>query len=259
MNNSILKITTRSMICGSLVCMSSCTSAVSTHVTPDPVRGGWATNNLRGIPITVKVPTHLELRVTERRYIDSNGKYVRITPRNQETSTPPAPGANPPNGSTNSNSNASAGVQTQTSITDNPILSTRSIEVTVREKDEVFTVDAVRPASGTLAYQAEFRGQYFKTFNSKVEDKTLESITNAIKNITGEVEKTSKALSAGSIVDSSGKEIPFVDHLVAVKLFDVYDPMLAQSVREFLHTYVNGCNPPCPATMPCPPVTPIQR
>ena len=47
-----------------------CRSAVSTHVIPDSECGGWTTKKLRGVPVTVKVPTHLEVRVIEERYLE---------------------------------------------------------------------------------------------------------------------------------------------------------------------------------------------
>lgn len=187
----------------------SCKSAVSTHVTPNPNGGGWCTNKLRGVPVTVKVPTHLEIRVVERRFLAKDGKGALTT------------------------------------ADKHPVVA-RHVEMDVREKDEVFTVDAVRPASGTLAMKATFdeNEQFFKTYNSKVEDKTIQSITDALKNITGEIAK----LPGGKSTSYRGPETEqwkYVEHLVAVMMFDVHDPNLEAHVREFLHLHINGCTPDC--------------
>ncbi len=184
--------------------MTGCASAVSTHVTPDPEKCGWRKKRLEGVPITVKVPTHLEIQVVERCYLNSDGSKSVISPA-------------------------------------------RFVNVNVREKDQVFTVDAVRPASGTLNYLATFQGQYFKTFNSKVEDKTIQSITDAITGITGELGKLPKAKSTGFSKSADDAKIPYVESLVAVREFDVHDPNLECEVRDFLHTYI--CFVECPK--PC--------
>ena len=185
-----------------------CRSAVSTHVIPDPAKCGWRKKRLEGIPVTVKVPTHLEVLVSERRYINPDA-----TPIMSADACP---------------------------------LAARFVTLNVREKDEVFTVDAVRPAAGTLTYSASFKGQFFKTFNSRVEDKTIESITNAIQNITTELGKLPKAKSTG-FATADDVKLPYVDHVLAVREFDVHDPSLESEVREFLQTYLNGCAPSCAA------------
>lgn len=185
----------------SAVTIVGCRSAASTYVQPDPERGGWTTRHLRGVPITVKVPTHLEVRVVERQYL-ALGKEGE-----------------------------------QPSV----LTCARRVELDVREKDEVFTVDAVRPGAGTLNYKATFNKQYFKTFDSKVEDKTIESITNAIATITPSLKNlAAPAKGKSSSADSADEKLPFIDHLVAVRVFDVHDHGLEAAVRDFLACYLCG-------------------
>jgi hypothetical protein len=212
---------------GSVVLLVGCRSAVSTHVTRSQEDCGWDTRKLRGVPVTVKIPTHLELRVMERRYVNADGGPL---------------------------------------VVGNDCLTARRVEVSVREKDEMFTVDAVRPAAGKIDYSAEFRGQFFKSFNSKVEDKTIESITNAITNITGELGKLPKGRSTSTTLEEKG--VAFVDSLVAARVFEVSAPDRDEQIREFLETYINGCAPPCPpphcpppvVVLPvAPPVIPLQQ
>lgn len=182
----------------SAVTIVGCRSAASTYVQPDPEHGGWSTRHLRGVPITVKVPTHLEVRVVERQYLNKGEPVTVLT-------------------------------------------CARRVELDVREKDEVFTVDAVRPGAGTLNYKATFDKQYFKTFDSKVEDKTIEAVTNAIATITPSLKNLAappKGKSASA--KSADVELPFLDHLVAVRVFDVHDPGLEAAVRDFLACHLCG-------------------
>ena len=182
-----------------------CRSAVSTHVEPDPVNGGWAKTHLRGIPITVTVPTGLEIRIVEHRYFEVPSGCV------------PQP------------------------VLDwnlQPLI-TRHVEYDIREKQEVFTVDAVRPAAGTLTYSSDFKGQYFTDFNAKNNDTTIDTITAALKNITSVLPTPPKGKSTASSPEQAN--MPYTSHIVAARIFDVHDPCLTQAVQEFVDEYVNRC------------------
>jgi hypothetical protein len=189
-----------------------CRSAVSTHVERDPdARGGWATQHMRGVPVTVRVPNQLEVRLVEYRYVDASGAPVMLD-----------------------------GTMTQ--------LTSLHAETIVRERDVVFTVDAVRPASGTLTYSSEFtKQQFFKDFNSKVVDTTIQDIANSIKSITSTIGGLPKVApkSAVGVGNPSDANLQYVENVIAVQLFDVYDPNLATEVREFLHKHLNNCAPSC--------------
>ena len=190
-----------------------CRSAVSTHVIPCPDGVGWETKRIRGVPVTVKLPTHLEVRIIERRYIDPITKDVL---------------------------KVGAGD-----------LVTKHVEYYVREKDEVFLVDSVKPASGTLTYKAEFDGQFFKSFNSKIEDNTIEKITEIVKGLPSlkPAPKSSKAASA----TTGQAKITEVDKVVAVKVFSVRDSNLENQVHEFANLYLNDCTPHCAPANPSDP------
>jgi hypothetical protein len=189
---------------------SACTSISSTHVKRNPEACGWDTKHLRGVPITVKVPTHLELKVIETQYLFGNSPIcVNGIPH-----------------------------------------ATRRVEHTVREKDEIFTVDFARPAAGTGSADITFEGQYLKSVNGSIDDRTLRDITGAIKNIFGTLGKLPGAQPPIALTGLKGigdvAEIQAIDSVIADRLFDVTDPMLAEHVREFVHTYLNGCAVPCP-------------
>jgi hypothetical protein len=191
------------------VLLIGCRSAVSTHVVPDPFEGGWKTERMRGIPVTVKVPTHLEVRVIERRY------YAPKTFELFHTAL--------------------------------------IVEHEMREKDQVFTVDSVRPAAGGLTYSAKLENklnpQFFSKFDTKIEDETIKDIAPLIPNLPDILTNLKKAsavsLSSGNVPTVAGNVVQ-VDSVVAVKVFDVHDPGLSACVQAFLDQYVNACAPPCP-------------
>lgn len=197
--------------------VTGCRSAVSTHVTPDPVHGGWDKKKIRGVPVTLKVPTHMEVRVMQRRYLDPK-----------------------------------SGLTLQEAV---------YVEDEIRHKDQLFFVDAVRPAAGisTSGFTAQTDQQFFASYNTTVDDQTIKTITKLVPEL-GEIIKNVKK--AKSISETGGKiptaddvgGIPYFDKLVAVKVFDVNLPSLTDDVRAFMDTYINNCRPACPA-----PVSPVSH
>jgi hypothetical protein len=198
-----------------LATATGCTSISTTHVKRDPFTCGWDTKHLRGVPVTVKVPTHLEVRVIETQYLFGRSPItIHGVP-----------------------------------------FATRRVEYAVREKDEIFTVDFVRPAAGTGSADISFDGQYFKTVNGNIDDRTLRDITAGIKNIFGTIGKLPGAKApialTGLKTVADVTDIKTIDSVIAVRLFDVNDPGMVELVHEFLQTYLTGCTPPClgvPAT-----------
>ncbi len=190
-----------------------CRSAVSTHVAPAPGGVGWETRKLRGVPVKVTLPTHLEITVIEQQFYDPAGKVLL---------------------------SGTDGVS---------VLKGRRVEVAVRERDQIFTVDAVRPAAGKLTYTAEFENQYFKSFNTKVEDQTIQDITKVIGNLAPTIEKARAGAAKSLAVAGGAANVKPIESVVASQIFDLRDPGLESRVQQFLQTYVNGC-----ADCPVPPV-----
>ena len=93
----------------------------STYITKNPFGCGWQTKHLRGAPVTVWVPSHLEIRIKENRYLFDGTLVMDETGK---------------------------------------AATTRHVEIQVREKREVFTVDFVRPGAGTAEITADFKNQY---------------------------------------------------------------------------------------------------
>ena len=197
--------------CGTLPLATGCRSAVSTHVAPDPSGTFWETKRLRGVPVTVKLPTHLDVRVVERRYL-----------RSTETN----------------------GIKAFTPLEIGGVeFVSRHVEFQVREKDQVFLVDAVRPAAGKQTYNAEFDGQYFKEFDTRVEDKTIETVTNIVKQFTPKPPGKGSASAISQTPEVAG--LTPVDRVVAAKVFEFRNPGLEADLRAFLDTYLNNCQIPC--------------
>ena len=104
----------------------------------DPKECGM-TRPFKGVPITMKVPTHVDVRIIETYYLynsDSGLTQLRTRHRN-------------------------LGVETAFVMT-----------------EKVFTVDFKRPLSGTIDYAATFGpDQYFDTIKTKVVDTTITDVT----------------------------------------------------------------------------------
>lgn len=197
--------------------LTGCHSAVSTHVAPGPFGFGWETKKLKGVPVTVRVPTHLRLEVIEQRYIDP---------------------------------------KTQCLLTDacqRPILG-RRVAWTIQERDEVFTVDSVRPASGRLTYAATLEDQYFKTFNTKIEDTTIQKITEVLGKFDPTPPKVPKGSGNALAGVAPAGNVTLVEGTIAAEIFDLRDPSLEDRVHAFLRQYVNDCHDcPPPLSLPaCP-------
>jgi len=193
-----------------LPALAGCRAAVSSHVTPNLVEGGWCVKKVRGMPVTVRVPKSLEIKVVERRFYQPGGDFEFIT------------------GST-----------------------ARIVRQEILHKDQVFMVDAVRPAAGDLNFGASFENakndQFFSKYDSKVDDKTLKTITALIPNLPDVLSniKKARAIAGDSVTNNATTAMAYTEHLVAVKVFDVYDPCLTEQVMQFMDEYVNNCKPGC--------------
>lgn len=97
----------------------------------------------QGIPITIKVPTHVDVYVYEKLYFNIESHQLTPVPMSR------------PN---------------------------YWVDLKPIETDKVMTVDWKRPLAGSLAYSAQLGDdQYFDAIGSKIEDDTLESVTAAIQ------------------------------------------------------------------------------
>ena len=103
----------------------------------------------KGIPITIKVPTHVDIYVYEK-------YFYQALPADQPTTLKQVTMSRP----------------------------TLWVDVKPIETEKVITVDWKRPFSGTLEYGTTLGSdQYFDSINSKITDTTIKDVTAAVKAI----------------------------------------------------------------------------
>ncbi|MBI3861600.1 MAG: hypothetical protein HY290_06865 [Planctomycetia bacterium] len=172
------------------------------------------TRPFKGVPITIRVPTHLEIAVKETLFLELSSDEKRL----------------------------------QQVITPHPQL---FIETKLVETDKVITVDPKRPAAGSLDYTMNFgkkdpdpskdNAQYFTDIRSNIVDKTINDVNTALQGIIPllQAKKTSGKLTSGVNVD---KDKFFEEHrVVAWKRFDIDAVDFEQQVADFIDQHLN-CN-----------------
>lgn len=172
---------------------------------------GCRTRPYKGIPVTLRVPTHLDI------YIDET-YFVKIDSGNKTASEPLAGRCRLLN------------IRTQ-----------------VIESEKVFTVDFKRPASGVLDLDLTFNQdeQYFSKIVSQLQDDTIEDtaalVAQAINSIqafqtsTGDDNDAEKQMMANaSLIEDK--------RVVAYQRFDIDDPDFEYQVEQFVNQHLNHCN-----------------
>lgn len=205
----------------SIVLSSGCTS-FSTTVMQRCMNGVFHYNAVcetKGIPVKLKVPTHIEVIVTEDFFIekDSKGKFKEIPIVRDSDDT--------------------------TEI--------RSLNVATKViyTDKVFTVDFKRPAGGTLALGSDSAAgvtfddeQYFQKIQASYTEKTLEDINTALGTLKPSLtsaKKTSKPDDAAA--SKLGTEV----REVARSRFDISDPSWEDQMHGFVEEHVTSCYADC--------------
>ena len=177
-----------------------CNSIRSTMLTRDEGNNYWTkVECLDGVPITLKVPTHIRISVIDQHFltkVSAGGvsKWERVE-------------------------------------LDVPV---RSVAVNYIYTEKIFTVDFARPAAGTmdLTLEMDEKEQYFKKIQDKVTDETIDDVANLIS----KVAPSGLFIPASSGDDASLKE---VSSTVAVEIFEIDDPTLELKLSEFLMCHVN--------------------
>lgn len=172
----------------------------------DPGPNGHA-RPFKGIPMTVRVPTHVDITIKEKillRVTDSDVVYLKAPKRHL------------------------------------------SVDSNIIYTEKVFTVDPKRPGGGDLDYNIGFGAknenfdntQYFKSIGSKVTDTTIKDITTAIANVTEAISTSSNTKQKDGI---AGNVI--VKHrTVAWRRFDVDAPDFELQIQCFVEQHMNNCN-----------------
>ncbi len=160
--------------------------------------------HLRGVPVTLKIPTHVRIDVIEKRYMFLNGDGKIIQ--------------------------------------DSPGFPIRSVKYTPIETEEIFLVDIKRPGAGTIDTTIEFdaENQYFKEIKTDITDTTIESISSLIGSIApgGLIgAPTSEVVPAAYT-----NRVKEVESVVASKVFEFEAPDFELLVGDFLGQHLNCCH-----------------
>lgn len=170
-----------------------------------------ATRPYKGVPITLRVPTHVDVSVEEKvRFCLKGNTLTPLQPTRRHL----------------------------------------SVATDLIYTDKVFTVDVKRPAAGTADYTMEFGAkgddldnrQYFKNVKSKIVDETIKDVTAAINTVFSAV--PSSAGGDNKTIESVDDGLVFFDQsrTVAWKRFDVDAIDFEMQVAEFVAQHLNDCN-----------------
>ncbi|MGC3967426.1 MAG: hypothetical protein QM775_08675 [Pirellulales bacterium] len=184
---------------------SGCTSIRSTFLTRDAANAGWERHcHLDGIPITLKVPTHIKLYVFDKHYLE-----LVTMPDNSKQIVP---------------------IELDVPVRD------FAQEFLFTEK--IFTVDFKRPAAGSANLRLEMTDeQYFNKIQHDVTDDTIAKVNDLMKKFT----PAGRSIfgMAASAEAGAAPKVKEVKSLVAVGLFDVDAPDLEQQLMNFLNCHIN--------------------
>jgi hypothetical protein len=185
---------------------AGCTSVESTMVTRDETNQIWERHNcLNGIPITLKVPTHLKLYVFHKHYLEA----VR---KKGETKV--------------------SGVR--------PV----NIDVVVRDfahefmyTEKVFVVDFKRPAAGSSKLRVNMtKEQYIDEIQHDITDETISAVTGVLGAFTG---PRGLSVKAEPVSGDLKPDVTELRSLVAVGIFEIEDPDFEWKVKQFMDCHVN--------------------
>jgi hypothetical protein len=201
-----------------LLVLSGCNSIQSTMIERDESNQQWDRKGpLQGIPITLKVPTHLKLYVFDKHYlevvdIDAAGKTQKVQPV----------------------------------ALDIPL---RDFAHEFMYTEKIFTVDFKRPAAGTSNLRLDMtEEQYFAKIQHDVADQTIEAVTGLLGSL---FPKEGMLPSPRTTTTPSRKpNLKELKALVAVGVFEIEAPDFEQQVAGFLNCHVNKAHdawvvPPC--------------
>ncbi len=170
----------------------------------------------KGVPITLRVPTHLDVAIREKIYLRKldTGKLVRVHTKHRNLSVDPK----------------------------------------IVETDKVFTVDPKRPAAGTLTSTLTFgsnpstpggndNSQYFASIVNNIKDETIIDVTAALGTLLPTLKGLSTSQNDESGDDKSlGSQLIEETRTVAWKRFDLDEPGFEHIVADFVSQHMNCCN-----------------
>lgn len=134
------------------VCLAGCTSISSTLLTRDESNNCWEKHpHLKGIPITLNVPTHMKIYVYDKHFLSADEVGGQDVIRPVETDIP-----------------------------------IRDFSHELLYTDKIFTVDFKRPAAGSYNLRLDMSDkQYFEKIQHDVTDETIEKVAGLVEAVVG--------------------------------------------------------------------------
>lgn len=174
----------------------------------------------KGIPVKLKVPTHVVVSIYEQQVLVQGSDGVRL-----QSFSPPQ----------------------------------YEVDSVLAYTDKVFLVDFVRPAGGSLTI-GENRAdgitfdddQYFKSIKAKVEEQTMAQIGTALGTVSGALTSSSGVVKGE---DQDHPNLKFEKSIIACQRFDLARPHWEHEVNGFVQQYIAGCKTcPVPSQKPVHPM-----
>ncbi len=187
----------------SLCFAPGCMSIESTLVTRDETNQTWEQHQcLNGIPITLKVPTHLKLYVFHKHYLEHVGNEIKPV---------------------------------------NLGVVVRDFAHELMYTEKVFVVDFKRPAAGSANLRVDMTNdQYFDQIQHDITEETISQIAGLLGKI-GPQGFAPQLAAIGEVESESGASTGRLElkSLVAVGIFEVDAPDFEQQVMTFINCHVN--------------------
>ncbi|QDU05507.1 hypothetical protein V6x_52440 [Gimesia chilikensis] len=208
-----------SIIGCTLILLAGCSSFSTTAIdrTEDDTIVVNPTKPIKGIPVAIRVPTHLELSIIETTYWEKKTS-PKTKPSLERLDTCRA---------------------------------TRTVLHNIKETEKIFVVDPMKPGAGTQSYGFEFQSNgtdaeessqgkgYLKNVKYKIDDTTITESAKLLRTVMDTI--PSALLTGANDVDQNTSDLISTDCTVAFQRFDINSPSFEYDVAEFLDTHLNCC------------------
>ncbi len=184
-----------------LLGLAGCTSIDSTMIERDELNTHWHKHrHLHGIPITLKVPTHVKVYVFEKHYLELV--------------------------------NVGGNYEVQPVDLDVPI---RDFSHEFLYTEKIFTVDFKRPAAGSYNLRLDMtEDQYFAKIQHDVTDETIAKVTELLGKVLPD-----GGLFAAPVSGPDKPDPKEIRSVVAVGVFEIDAPDFEHQIAAFLNCHIN--------------------
>lgn len=221
----------RLLLCMLLLC--GCSSIRSSLVQRSECNSTWEVMQTRGIPITLKVPTHLQLVVTEVRY----AYWTADSTEAQDADSAEADVANSERAPRKVARDGEWKLLESRPGSGEPLVTT-DVQHHFISTEKIFTIDPKRPAAGDISFQLDLAEdqQYVRKFESDLTDRTIEETSMAFERLIRPLtpQGTGESLAESGTGDEG--RLRRIESVKAVRVFEIDDPMFEMSMEHFLQT-----------------------